>query len=152
MNTLRMLGFLSLILAFGLAACTDVDREPTVVGDDTEIAENAPEEGFQDPSDEAMRDEVMEEQFEEVSVLQREMTGTWRGEAREMLLDFENRRYEGVTPAGDPLEGELRIVEEGDDYVTFMVGDETLTARTVGDGQLLLSTRPDDPAGLRFDR
>ena len=143
-----------LFLALGLAACANADRDPDplAVGEDTEIAENAPDEGFQDPSDEAMREEVMEEQFEEVSVLQREMTGDWRDDAREMMLDFENRRFEGYTPEGAPLEGDLRIVDEGDDYVTFTVGDETLTARNVGDGQLLLSTSPDDPAGLRFDR
>jgi hypothetical protein len=148
MNTLRTLGFFTLFLAFGLAACADADRDLDAApdaDDDLEVME-------EDVSSDDMRDEIMEEQLEEVSVLQREMTGNWRAEAREMMLDFEGRRYEGFTPAGEPLEGDLRIVEEGDDYVVFMVGDETLTARTVGDGQILLSTSPDDADGLRFRR
>jgi hypothetical protein len=152
MTSQRTLGFLTLFLALGLAACVEVERDDAVVRDGDGIAENAPDEGFQDPSDEAMRDEIMEEQFEELSVLQREMTGDWRDDAREMMLDFENRRYEGFTPQGDPLEGNLRVVDEGDGYVTFMVDDETLTARTVGDGQILLSAGPDDAEGLRFRR
>ena len=152
MHTLRTLGFSLLVLAFGLAACVDADRKPATGSDDTQSADNAPVQGFQDPSDEAMRDEVLREQLAEVTVLQREMTGTWRGEAREMLLDFERQRYEGVTPAGEPLEGPLRVVEEGRDYIVFTVGDEVLTARSVGEGQILISTDPETLEGRRFSR
>lgn len=140
---------LLLLTAAGLGACTDA---PNRTPEATETPANAPDEGFQDPTDRAMRGEIMEDQLTEVSVLQHELTGTWRTEARRLLLDFEGRRYDGYTPTGQPLAGDLRIVDEGDDYVIFEVDGETLTARVVGEGELLLSTSPEDTDGLRFRR
>lgn len=56
----------------------------------------------------------MEEQLEEVTVLQREMTGDWRDEAREMLLDFENRCFEraGAEDRGRKRRDRLVVFDE----------------------------------------
>jgi hypothetical protein len=147
---LRRLLFLLPTLTFALAGCVDTDVEPAT---DRDL-------GMTEGADELdMREEVMADQLAEMPPLRRALRGDWRDEIHTALLDFEGGRYEGVIPYGgdrgyERVEGDLRVLDEGDDYVTFEVdGAHTLTARQLGDDQIIITAEgADEPEGVTLRR
>ncbi len=87
----------------------------------------------------------MNDQLAEMPPLRRALTGDWRDKARAMNLDLENNHYRGFAPYGGtrgdvPVEGDINIVDEGEDYVVFNVsGAHTMTARRQGNDEIVLS-------------
>lgn len=147
---IRFLSLLSVLaLALALGACVDADVEPA----DRDL------DGAEGADDADMRERVMADQLAEMPPLRRALRGDWRDEIHTALLDFEGGRYEGVAPYGgargyERVDGDLRILDEGDDYVTFEVGGaHTLTARRLGDDQIVLTAEgADEPEGVTLRR
>ena len=123
-------GLCCALLLMMTAACGDTEPEADEM--DTEAT-------TEETDSEQMREEVMEEQFEEVTVLQRELTGTYRSDSLEAMVDFENRTYRETPVGGTAMaDQELQVVDEGENYVTFVVGQtDTMTVSMDGDDVVL---------------
>ena len=124
----QLLTALCCVLLLMTAACGDAAPDEM----ETEAAS-------EETDSEEMREEVMEEQFEEVTVLQRELTGTYRSDSLEAMVDFENRSYRETPVGGTAMAAQgLRVVDEGEDYVTFVIGQrDTMTVHMDGDDIVL---------------
>jgi hypothetical protein len=146
-----------------LAACAEAEQDVATEQDpatdqmQTETGENGlaqreniPPESLEagDIASEEMREQRMEREFETVTVLQRELTGNYRSDSLRAIVDFEGRRYTGPTTTGqDVQDAELTIVDEGDDYVRFVVGEaDTIAVRMQGEDRIVLTLAEDDRA------
>ncbi len=127
----------------GVAACAD---------DDDGIQE--------DRASEEMREEVMQEQFDDIAVYRTEITGEWMSDSLRAMLDLGNQRYTGrVGRYGehrDVADARAVILEEGPDFVTFLIDDaDTMTARTENDELILTpgsAGHTNADAGYRYRR